>query len=261
MSSPDPFLTSHAESLPTLLEGVVLDPASSLVWQIQQLLTGLIVSVRLRPGQLISEKELADCLGASKTPVREALIRLENVGLVTVIPKSGTYVTPIRISAYLDACFTRLQLETGAVRRAAERHEDTARLAELDGLLAEQADAIAHEDYPRFFLLDQALHQGFFRMAGVTGVWSILDRSQSEVIRMRHLKRLQGIRRVDKVLADHRRIVAAIGAGDPDAAQAALVHHIGSLDREMEKLAQHPGLMAFIESQGAVGPRARAGAG
>jgi len=261
MISVTPFPSNHPEPLSALLADAELDPANGLVWQIQQLLSELIVSVRLRPGQLIPEKELAECLGASKTPVREALIRLENIGLVTVVPKSGTYVTPIRISAYLDACFMRLQLEIGAVRRAAERHDDINSLAALEELLVQQADAIEQSDDRRFFLLDQALHQAVFQMAGIAGVWSILDRTQSEVIRIRHLKRLQGIRRVDKVLADHRQIVATIRAGDPDGAEVALVDHIGALDREMEKLVQYPELMAFIEDQGPLGSLSRATSG
>jgi len=59
------------------------------------------------------------------------------------------------------------------------------------------------------------------------------------------------------VLADHRKIVEAISAGDADTAEAALVAHIGSLDRELERLAEHPGLMAFIEAQAPPGGRSR----
>ena len=243
--------------LPELLAGNALDPGQGLVAQIQRRLEELIVSVRILPGQRISEKEVSECLGASKTPVREALIGLQGAGLVSVIPKSGTYVTPIRISGYLEACFVRLQLEIGAVRRAAERHENGILLAELDTLLERQAEALADDDDARFFLLDEALHEGFFRMAGVPGAWSVLKRTQSETLRIRHLKRLHRIRRVDRVLADHRDIVRAIGAGDPDAAQQALVRHIGSLDRELERLAEHPGLMAFIEGQMPPGTHAR----
>lgn len=246
------------EPLSTLLAGVTLDPSGNRAGQIRRLLEGLIVSVRVLPGQLISEKEIADCLGASKTPVREALIGLQDDGLVTVVPKSGTYVNPIRISAYLEALFVRLQLEIGAVRRAAERHEDIARLAELKTLLARQSDAIERGDDRLFFALGERLHEAFFGMAGVPGVWTMLRRTQSDVIRIRHLMRLLGVHRVGNAMAEHREIVAAIEDGDPDAAEAALIGHIGPLERELDRLAGHRELMAFIEAQTPIGGRSRA---
>ena len=260
MNARPPVADEPAESLSTLLADVTLDPDESLAGQIQRSLEELIVGVRLLPGRRISEKEVSECLGASKTPVREALIGLQNAGLVTVVPKSGTYVTPIRIARYLEACFVRLRLESGAVRRAAERHERTERQTELEALLDRQAEAIGRDDDRRFFLLDEALHEAFFRAAGVPGVWPVLVRTQSDVLRIRHLKRTRGIRRVERVLADHRRIVDAIGAGDPDAAEAALVRHIGSLDNELERLAEHPELMDFIDAQDRSGGRPRADA-
>ena len=260
MPSAAPGPSGRSVPLSTLLSDVTLDPEKSLVGQIRTLLEELIVGVRVLPGQRISEKEVSECLGASKTPVREALIGLRDAGLVTVVPKSGTYVAPIRIGAYLEACFVRLQLEIGAVRRAAERHDNAVRLAELEELLERQADAAERDDGERFLLLDEALHEAFFRMAGVPGAWSVLRRTQGEVLRIRHLKRRHRIRRVERVLSDHRRIVRAIGAGDPDAAEAALVRHIGSLDRELESLAEHPELMAFIDGRDPPAERSRTGA-
>ncbi|MGI9506306.1 MAG: GntR family transcriptional regulator, partial [Geminicoccaceae bacterium] len=76
------------------LADVDLVPSRSLVSQIFTALKDLIVTMKLRPGELLSEKEVAEALGASRTPVREAVIRLEDMGLLEVVPKSGTYVTP-----------------------------------------------------------------------------------------------------------------------------------------------------------------------
>ena len=84
-----------------LLEGVVLDPKESLVKQIYAILWELIVNISLKPGQAMSEKEISDALKASKTPVREAIIKLEETGLIRVVPKSGTYVSPISLDRYI----------------------------------------------------------------------------------------------------------------------------------------------------------------
>ena len=98
------------ESIADLLKDVALDNKQSLVQQIYTILMELIVSIRLKPGRVMSEKEIADSLKASKTPVREALIKLEDAGLVRIVPKSGTYVSQISLESYIEACFARLQL-------------------------------------------------------------------------------------------------------------------------------------------------------
>ncbi|MEQ9636646.1 MAG: GntR family transcriptional regulator [Devosia marina] len=236
------------ETLAEVLSGVELDQQQGLVGQIYSALWDAIVSVRIKPGRIISESELGEAFKASKTPVREALIRLENAGLVEIIPKSGTYVTPIRIERYIESCFVRLQLESGAVRRAAQRNHDVARLVQLEAILQRQIAAVEADDYERFFNLDQSLHESFFEMAGISGVWDVVKRSQGDVNRIRHLKRIYNIKRGPLVIAQHKAIVAAIRAGEPDAAEAALRDHLGSLEREIDELAAHPDLLAFIET-------------
>ncbi|MGQ7847220.1 GntR family transcriptional regulator [Granulosicoccus sp. 3-233] len=244
-------------SIEDLLDGVELQPGQGLVAQIYDVLWQLIVSIRLLPGQLITEKEIAEALKASKTPVREALIRLEETGLVSVVPKSGTYVTPIRINTYIEACFIRLQLEIGAVRRAATYNANGRALEQLDEIIEQQSEALSREDFANFFLLDEALHRAFFEMAGVTGAWAVVKRTQSEIHRIRQLKHRFRISRRSVVLRDHKAIVEAIRCGDSDEAQYALVRHIGSLEGELQELAALPELLAFMETSGFTRPGTR----
>ncbi len=241
----------------SLLEEVELEQGQGLVTQIYDVLLQLIVSIRLLPGQLITEKEIAEALNASKTPVREALIRLEETGLVSVVPKSGTYVAPIRINTYIEACFIRLQLEIGAVRRAAAFHTNMRAQEQLDDIIAQQSEALDKEDFAGFFLLDDRLHRAFFEMAGVTGAWSVVKRTQSEIHRIRQLKHRFRINRRSGVLSDHKAIVEAIRSGDEDEAQNALVRHIGSLEGELQELSALPELLAFIETSGLARPGSR----
>lgn len=225
-----------------------LEPEHGLVGQIYALLWDLIVTMRIRPGQRLAEKDVAEALQASKTPVREAMIRLQEAGLVEIVPKSETYVMPIRIDRYIEACFTRLQLEIGAVRQAATRYHDYRSLIQLEAILKQQQDAHAAENDEAFFKLDEALHKAFFDMAGVPGVWDMLRKSQFDVDRIRHLKRIHNIRRGAEVIEQHTEIVKAIRAGDADAAEAALVRHIGTLNAEIDELAAHPDLLEFIDN-------------
>ena len=234
-----------------------LSGKESMVNQIHAVLWELITTTQLLPGQLLSEKELSEALKASRTPVREALIRLEDAGLVYVVPKSGTYVTPVRISTYIEACFIRLQLETGAVRRAAVRIENYQSEEDLDDIIASQAEALKDDDYSRFFVLDEKLHESIFKIAGLPGVWNIMRRTQSEVYRIRHLKRAFQLRHGASVLKAHQKIVDSIKAGDPDAAEAAMVEHLGPLESEIEQLTAYPDLLKFIEQQNSETPRSR----
>ena len=234
-----------------------LSGKESMVNQIHAILWELITTTQLLPGQLLSEKELSEALKASRTPVREALIRLEDAGLVYVVPKSGTYVTPVRISTYIEACFIRLQLETGAVRRAAVRIANYQSEEDLDDIIASQAEALKDDDYSRFFVLDEKLHESIFKIAGLPGVWNILRRTQSEVYRIRHLKRAFQLRHGAAVLKAHQKIVDSIKAGDPDAAEVAMIEHLGPLESEIEQLTAYPDLLKFIEQQNSETPRSR----
>jgi DNA-binding GntR family transcriptional regulator len=237
----------HPSSISQLLSGQLLDDASSLTSQVFSLLKDLIVTIKLYPGQLISEKEVAETLNASKTPVREAMIRLQGIGLVTIIPKSGTYVTAIQITRYIEACFVRLQLEVGAVRRAATTQSSWESVLKMENILKQQEAALNANQDLEFFKLDEALHRAFFDAAGISGVWNVVKDSQADVNRIRHLKRLYNLRREGQVLEEHKAIVAAIRSGSPDAAEAAMVSHIGSLEQEVERLASHTELLNFIE--------------
>ncbi len=242
-------------TVPELLQDVRFDPDKTMVSQVFEIIRRLIITVRLRPGQKISENEISEALQASKTPVREALIRLEDAGLVNVVPKSGTFVAPIRIDRYIDACFIRLQLETGAVRRAALVPDADFDL--IEGIIMEQVAALDASDYVRFFALDEDMHQAIFEVSGIGGVWETAKRAQTELYRIRHLKRICNIRRGPLIVDQHRAILEALRSGSPDAAEDALVRHIGSLDQEIASLSMAPGLFDYIETLNAQPQRPR----
>ncbi|MDV7144827.1 GntR family transcriptional regulator [Tropicimonas sp. TH_r6] len=238
---------SGSASVTQLLSDATLDLEKNITFQIFDILRELIVSVRLRPGQRLSEKEIAAALKASKTPVREAMIRLDEIRLVKIVPQSGTYVTKISINRYRTACFIRLHLEIGAVRNAASGIALQVGLQELETLLSRQTEALASEDYERFFDLDEAFHRQLFVMAGYVDAWTTARRTQFDVNRARHIRRLNRILRVPTVLEEHRAIAEAIRAGDPERAEAALRTHIGDLDHQISLLVRDERMLGFIE--------------
>ena len=104
-----------ASAVPPLLQ-----PSGGSGRGIYALLRHDIVTLRLRPGERLSENELADRFGTSRAPVREALIRLVEDGLIEVRPQRGSFVSPISLRAMERARFVREALEVAITRRAAE---------------------------------------------------------------------------------------------------------------------------------------------
>ena len=104
-------------------QNIALDKNSSVAVQVHYHLRQQILRLNLKPGIALSEKELSLQLGVSRTPVREAFIRLSEEGLVDIFPQRGTIVAPIRMDEIKEAQFLREILETAIVRRAAENIE------------------------------------------------------------------------------------------------------------------------------------------
>ncbi|MDX2480255.1 MAG: GntR family transcriptional regulator [Desulfuromusa sp.] len=136
----------------------VLKPSSdneSLAGQAYRLLEEQLVTLRLKPGELIAEKDLMDRAGIGRTPVREAIQRLSVEGLLQVLPRKGLMVTPLRRSDLSQIIEARRVLERLLVVKAAERATSDQRQALK--VLAAQIEAAA-DDLERFFRLDQHLN-------------------------------------------------------------------------------------------------------
>ncbi|HEU4975946.1 MAG TPA: GntR family transcriptional regulator [Baekduia sp.] len=183
-----------------------------------------IVSAELEPGRRLSENELADRLGVSRTPVREALARLRDEGLVAIVPQLGTFVTLIESEAVADAHFVREALECNAIRLATER-ADAAALAALQANLAAQQRAEDADDAEAFDRLDDALHHFLCELSGRDIAWRLSQRARGQLDRVRRLSLPeQGYRGL--MLDEHRDVVAAVADHDADGAEAALRHHL-----------------------------------
>lgn len=240
-------LTFNVRPLADVLDGGGLPGDGSLVDRIYELLRRRIVDLSLPPESALVEQEVASVLEVSKTPVREAIIRLSREGLVQVIPKSGSYVTAVSLDRYLQACFVRTQLEVGCVKRLATQGVSLADQVKLKALLTEQEAAIGHSDDALFFELDEALHKRFFELAGLSDVWEIMNFSKAELDRVRHIKRLFGIRQRHLVVEEHAAVVNAVIDRDPDRAERAMMENIGAVEDEMISISENPLLLRTIE--------------
>jgi DNA-binding GntR family transcriptional regulator len=207
-----------------------------------------IVAMELPPGARLSENELAAQLGVSRTPVREALIRLRDEQLVEIAPQRGTFVTPISVRGVLDAQFVREALECSAIRLAAQR-ASAADVADLEGMIQAQHRSREAGDLEAFYLLDEAFHARLTDLSGHPIASSLAQRAKGHLNRVRRLS-LPLPNYIETMIAEHESVVTAVAAHDPDAAEQNLRLHLQMVLSELPRIrTEHPEL--FDDDPGA----------
>ncbi len=127
----------------------------------------LILSGRIPAGALLSEGKIAERLALSRTPVREAFLRLESEELLRLIPKRGAVVVPVPPTEAADVLDVRLALETAAVRRLRHWPDLTELLlTELDDLIERQARYADDQHVEQFAEVDELFHRAIVTAAG-----------------------------------------------------------------------------------------------
>jgi DNA-binding GntR family transcriptional regulator len=182
-------------------------------------------------GDLITEGEVADALGLSRTPVREAFLRLEGEGLLRLYPKRGALVVPVSVGEIEAVVETRMLVERFALDKVLANGSAAAVADALDIAIAAQEEFAAAGNTDGFVAVDREFHTTFVTAAGnpiVTGLYdSLRDRQQRMII----TSLLRDRQRVASILVEHRQIAAAIRAGDLARADAVLVAHLrGTLE-------------------------------
>jgi GntR family transcriptional regulator, rspAB operon transcriptional repressor len=199
-----------------------------------------IIRAELEPGRQLSENELAARLGVSRTPIREALVRLRDERLVEIVPQLGTFVTRISTPAVADAQFIREALECACVRRAAElATEDD--IAALEDILSAQESARANDDFDAFYVLDDTFHQALCDLSEHRAVWSVSQRARGHLNRVRRLS-MPVPSYMELMIEQHRRVVSAVADHDCEGAETLLRDHLRNVLQEVPRIrAQHPG--------------------
>lgn len=216
-----------------------IDRRTRLAEQVYEVLRGDIVRGALRPDAQLAEPELAARLQVSRTPLRLALARLADEGLVVIYPQVGSFVAPIRLDAVAEAQFVREHLECALIRDAAARM-DAATVRALRDNVDRQVRALRDGDRAEFYALDEALHASFAEAGGHPGVWKLIQHAKVHLDRVRHLS-LSIDEHPPRLVDQHAAIVDALASGDADAAEAALRAHL----REVFATVQALGLEEF----------------
>ena len=183
-----------------------------------------ILSLDLAPGAALSRADLSARYGISSTPLRDALLRLQDEGLVQIHPQARTSVSRIDLDLARQTHFLRSAVEVDIAARLAT--EQPAGLAdELWQLIDMQAAEAEQDRLTAFARLDQAFHDALFRHAGLEQVQRIIRRESVHIDRLRALHLMQP-EKARQILSDHRQIAQAIAQEDPVAAGQAMRQHL-----------------------------------
>ncbi|MFG6465063.1 GntR family transcriptional regulator [Roseateles sp. BYS87W] len=216
-----------------------LDPTRHAAPQVLEALRTAIVSLELAPGQLLDRAELAQSFGVSQTPVRDALIRLGEEGLVLIRAQATTQVSRIDVPAAREAHVLRRAVELEIARLLAAA-PDPAVLQALRAQLAVQNTLAAAKNYPAFIAADKEFHRLMYVAAGLPRLWTVVTRMSGHVDRLR-LLHVPADGKAASIMGGHEAIVQAIEAGDAAAAEQAVREHLtGTLASVDEIHRRHP---------------------
>jgi len=175
----------------------------------------------------MSEAKIALSYGVSRTPVREAILKLADERLVEIFPQSGIFVSRIPIAALPEAIIVRKALEETTSGMAANRATSSQILA-LHSILERQREANAAGDSDAFHRADEQFHATIAEVAGYPGIWTLIQQVKVHVDRYRRLT-LPQRGRIPCVIAEHESILSAIEAHDASGARTAMATHLDSL--------------------------------
>lgn len=193
--------------------------------QIRDLLREKIVSLDYQPGQSLSRTELATTFGVSQSPIRDAMMRLAEEGLLEIYPQSRTLVSLIDVAHASETQFLRLSLELEVTHRLAigEKPSPTDELKSLARQMEAARDAGDMLDFGR---TDTAFHRTMFRAVGAGNLWELVVKRSGHIDRLRKLN-LPDPGKSERIIASHCAIIDAVVAGDPAGANAAVRQHLG----------------------------------
>lgn len=195
-----------------------------LVEMATEAIRDMIVSGRLDLGARLSEQRIAEALGISITPVRDAFARLAHEGLLEVVPQKGTFVFRLSRGELNQLCEARVAIEPAALRLAHER--GAAALADaLDRVVARMDDALGSGDVPGYMALDTEFHETLVGACGNAYIVQAYGLIAAKVATLR-LRLGTDPHHVAKSRAEHGAIAEAVRADRPDEALRILQRHI-----------------------------------
>ena len=198
----------------------------------RQILTGEIT-----PGTRMMEVELADEMGVSRTPVREAIRKLEKEGLVTIEPRKGAYASDISVKDMIDTMEVREHLESLAAHLAAMTMTEEQR-EELERITEGYTQAIYNNDMEEMIHYDELFHKGIVYASGNKTLIQVSEAVQELSLRFRYLY-YDDLSRYGSMPMEHKEILEAIENRDAEAAKECAKNHVKRLKDFVIRVGEH----------------------
>ena len=206
------------------LADVTLRPGSPLSEQVYERLRETIVFGQVAPGTALHEPSITQQFGISRTPVREALLRLRDEGLLEIKKQSGTFVAPIDPRRVEEGMFLRESLEPRMAAMAAERMTDRA-LANLLFETEQMTRAVANNDSRLFIAADDNFHRILLEASGFPHIVQSIQRVNAHLDRVRYLSASEPVR-AQTALEEHHAMIERLRARDSEGAAELLLTHL-----------------------------------
>lgn len=216
------------------LELIKQKEGSSVGDWVYEVIKGNIINLNLPPGHKVSEQEISDLLDVSRTPVREAFIKLSKEGLLYVLPQRGTYISYIDLGIVEDARFIRENLEEAVLKIATKKFPEEL-LDVLQDNINVQKKLIDQKLFFEFLEMDEEFHKTIFTGCSKERVWSLIEQINSEYKRVRILTFIADIN-WKIVIEQHERLLESIRNHDQVLAFEVISNHVQKLLGEQEEL-------------------------
>ncbi|MEP3428475.1 MAG: GntR family transcriptional regulator [Roseibium sp.] len=202
-----------------------IDRSRPIGAQIYDIVRLNIILENLKPLTPINETDLSRWLGVSRTPVREAYLRLIDDGLISARSKVGTMIAPIDNARVSEGIVIRRALEREVAKSICSNDAD---LRPLESILALQSVAVGHNDYIEFFKRDEEFHAALAELAGIPSAWRLAHSVKAHTDRARIMLTANLPKRINLAFGEHLEIVEALKARDAELSQALISKHINS---------------------------------
>jgi len=202
--------------------------------QVYRALRAAIIACRLEPNEAISENRLCGMFHVSRSPVRTAITRLAEDGLIDIFPQRGTFVSPIKLKQVREAQFARQALEVALISEAARRWKDDDSRAIKANLALQVQHAKAGQSW-EFYLDNEDFHLIIARAAELEGVWETVQSVKTLWDRIGHIANRVPAH-MATIVEEHRKIVKALEKRDSKAAADAMQVHMHSVDHAIARL-------------------------
>ncbi len=197
-----------------------------------------IINLNLKPGQLVSENEIAEVLGISRTPVREAFIELSKESLVEIYPQKGTCISPIDMDVVEETRFLRCAVEKAIVQLCCDvlSHSD---IVHLEENVRQQELCVERQNYKYLHFLDNSFHEYLFKACNKKMIYGLIKSAMAQFDRVRILNLLE--MDMEVTVKEHKQILEAIKNKEKEMAEKFMEQHLTRVIFDMSYLKEkHP---------------------